>query len=333
MKEAMDKIRALCDSAPVIGQDSSYNDAEQCSMTLNEINEIALEKSPAEPEERNADGDTRAEIQAAHKEFGNPGIEMNYADGSWRMLCDDYNCALGEVDLGIIRITAKHAYKFDPVYMSFETWHESVIEREMACQRTLSNGTVFVYDHIDGMELSYHGAKRDDTYLRIGFDTADVWTAIPRAEALDGALMGPKTEAEKQADDAFKSLTSFSCSPFPALAPDAGKAPSKATEGYLAGISIAEPRDNMPEPKVRTATLDGYRETAKRIGKRHAPDAGKAAPQADDAGEGGNKYTIGSPYLHYTCDFAVYPSCKGASICYCTDLVRAQMVVDALNHK
>ena len=118
----------------------------------------------------------------------------------------------------------------------------------------------------------------------------------------------------------------------PRPAPDVGKL-AQATEEYLAGISIAEPRDNMPEPKVRTATLDGYRETAKRIGKRHAPDAGKAAPQADDAGEGGNKYTIGSPYLHYTCDFAVYPSCKGASICYCTDLVRAQMVVDALNHK
>ena len=35
--------------------------------------------------------------------------------------------------------------------------------------------------------------------------------------------------------------------------------------------------------------------------------------------------------LQFSCKFGVYPENKGRSICYCTDDIRAELVVNALN--
>lgn len=42
-------------------------------------------------------------------------------------------------------------------------------------------------------------------------------------------------------------------------------------------------------------------------------------------------YEVGKPGLQFECRFAVYPRKMESSICYCTDEVRATLIVRALN--
>ena len=67
MKETMERIRALSNSAPVIGKDSSYNDAEQCSMALNKINDLALDAIRAAPDAGKAPTDSDPQPDAEGK--------------------------------------------------------------------------------------------------------------------------------------------------------------------------------------------------------------------------------------------------------------------------
>jgi len=213
MKETMERIRALSNSAPVIGKNSSYNDAEQCSMALNKINDLALDATRAV--ERNADGDgdtiTRTHIQCL--------------DCALRCV-DPIQCR--DHEAGPVGCPEFIRTKFDPHNnTSFEAWHESVIKKGLACERTLSNGSWFVYDHIDGLNLSYHCAEGDFTYLRAGFDPSDTWTAIPRPTAPDA---GKADDARDSCDYKHACTTehclgvSAPCYDGPVKQVDAGKA-------------------------------------------------------------------------------------------------------------
>ena len=94
----------------------------------------------------------------------------------------------------------------------------------------------------------------------------DAGKADLRQHIPDGVLSDRKTLAKLSKVDALN-------------IPD-GILPNKEAEAFLHTITADAPRDDRPQPKVRTATLDGYRETAKRIGKRHTPQ-----PDAEGKGE------------------------------------------------
>ena len=42
-------------------------------------------------------------------------------------------------------------------------------------------------------------------------------------------------------------------------------------------------------------------------------------------------YEVGKPGLQFECNFAVFPRKMEGSICYCTDVIRATLIVRALN--
>jgi len=164
------QIRATCENAPTISQDSSFADACKCSKALNEIMEIldlAREAEQEEPE-RNGDGDTLEDIKAVWKRLKGGSIEMQYATGVWRPLTDLYNSDLAELPLCKLRITAKHADRFDPDCMSFETWARAAIGRGIMPSRKTGVGTV-TYSCLDDILT--------DEYMD------GEWTALPRAEA------------------------------------------------------------------------------------------------------------------------------------------------------
>jgi len=252
MKEAMKRILTITDNHPPLGKEWLPSEAQAMCDGMQEIHVIALEATRAVPVERNADGDSLKKIKAVWKEFPAGGVEHDYIGcGQWWKTNETCGFAY---TVDCYRITAKHADKFNPDCMSFEVWARAAIGRGMICRgvgKMDSTGIVKTCDcdNIDGAGM---WASSDGHCWPFYANGASwTWTAIPRA------------------------------------APDAGK-PTQATEEYLAGISIAEPREDTPEPKVRTATLDGYRETAKRIGKRHTP-------QADAAGEGESKLVSEDP--------------------------------------
>ena len=43
-----------------------------------------------------------------------------------------------------------------------------------------------------------------------------------------------------------------------------------------------------------------------------------------------NPFVIRKPYFFFTCEYGVYPKKSDASICYCTEKIRAEMVATAL---
>jgi len=102
----------------------------------------------------------------------------------------------------------------------------------------------------------------------------DAGKADLRQHIPDGVLSDRKTLAKLSKVDALN-------------IPD-GILPNKEAEAFLHTITADAPRDDRPQPKVRTATLDGYRETAKRIGKRHTP-------QPDAAGKGAINIVFDGP--------------------------------------
>jgi len=178
------QIRATCENAPTISQDSSFADACKCSKALNEIMEIldlAREAEQEEPE-RNGDGDTLEDIKAVWKRLKGGSIELQYATGVWRPLTDLYNSDLAELPLCKLRITAKHADRFDPDCMSFETWARAAIGRGIMPSRKTGVGTV-TYSCLDDILT--------DEYMD------GEWTAIPRAEAAEEWEPCAKVDADE----------------------------------------------------------------------------------------------------------------------------------------
>ena len=143
MKETLEEIRTICGDVPVIGEGSSFSDACECSMALNEINDIAIKAcmdqqknapdvaTHAAPVERDGDGDTLEEMKAVWDKFGKGSVDLYYYGGTdgWRRLDRWSECTAGK-----LRITAKHADTFDPECMDFETWARAAIGRGMICR-------------------------------------------------------------------------------------------------------------------------------------------------------------------------------------------------------
>jgi len=181
------RIRATCENAPVINQNSSFADACKCSEALTEILEltaIARDAGQEEPE-RNGDGDTLEDIKAVWGEFGKRSIEFSLDKRTeWAFATGSFNFTLNRY-----RITAKHADRFDPKCMSLEVWARAAIGRgEIKRER---NGCIEIYDtfsngYLHGRRCMPTSGHKVDYRITFAIHDHSTWTAIPRAEAPAG---------------------------------------------------------------------------------------------------------------------------------------------------
>jgi len=181
------RIRATCENAPVINQNSSFADACKCSEALTEILEltaIARDAGQEEPE-RNGDGDTLEDIKAVWGEFGKRSIEFSSDKRTeWAFATGSFNFTLNHY-----RITAKHADRFDPKCMSLEVWARAAIGRgEIKRER---NGCIEIYDtfsngYLHGRRCMPTSGHKVDYRITFAIHDHSTWTAIPRAEAPAG---------------------------------------------------------------------------------------------------------------------------------------------------
>lgn len=158
--------------------------AEMRRRTEEQIDELQAELDVP----RNADGDSVEDMRAVQDLLGKPsvgfygvdGYSLSYASGDYSFPIDRY------------KITAKHADKFDPACMDFETWARAVIARGMVIE-SVGNFTTYF-----GEMYRDEGIGRSDAYRMFadGYESKNgviiTYTAITPAQYAEETAPEPK---------------------------------------------------------------------------------------------------------------------------------------------